>query len=113
VHELGVVIEVVKTLEEFAARNGVTRIEALVLQIGELSSVIPRYIEACYPAAVDGTILEGAELRIEILSANARCRSCAKVFGLTRGGGACPACGSADFEILGGREFLIKEIVAC
>jgi hydrogenase nickel incorporation protein HypA/HybF len=113
VHELGVVIEVVKTVEEFAAKNGVTRIQALVLQIGEISSVIPHYVEACYPAAVDGTILEGSELRIETLSANARCRSCAKVFGFKESGGKCPACGGGDFELLGGREFMIKEIVAC
>ena len=57
-HELGVVINVIKTVENFAAKNGVTKIDTLVLQIGELSSMIPRYIEACYPAAVDGTIME-------------------------------------------------------
>lgn len=65
-HELGVVIKVVETVEEFARRNGVTRIEALVLQIGEFSSMVPMYIEDCFPAAADGTILRNAKLRIEI-----------------------------------------------
>ncbi|OYO91143.1 hydrogenase nickel incorporation protein HypA, partial [Lachnotalea glycerini] len=50
-HEIGVMMEVVKTVENFAKQNGVTQIQTLVLQIGELSSVIPRYIEACFPAA--------------------------------------------------------------
>ncbi len=35
----------------------VTQIDTLVLQTGELSSIIPRYVEQCFPAAVDGTLL--------------------------------------------------------
>ena len=81
-HEIGVLIEVVKTVENFAKQNGVKKIQVLVLQIGELSSMIPRYIEACYPAAVDGTILQETELKIEILPGNAICITCNKVFNL-------------------------------
>jgi hydrogenase nickel incorporation protein HypA/HybF len=113
VHELGVVIEVVKTVEDFARENGVTKIAALVLQIGELSSMVPHYIEACYPAAVDGTLLQDTRLEIEILPGNALCKKCGKVFNLIANSGACPLCSEKDFEILGGREFMIKEIVAC
>ena len=112
-HELGVVIEVIKTVENFAKKNGVTKIQVLVLQIGELSSMIPRYIEACYPAAVDGTILQETELKIEILPGNAICKKCNKVFNLIENINKCPKCGSKDWEILCGKEFMIKEIIAC
>ena len=78
-HELGVVIEIVKTVEKFAEKNGVKKIDDLVLQIGELSSMIPKYIESCYPAAADGTLLENTELKIEILPGNGMCRKCRKV----------------------------------
>jgi hydrogenase nickel incorporation protein HypA/HybF len=113
VHELGVVIEVVKTVEAFAKKNGVTKIDTVVLQIGELSSMIPRYIEASFPAAVDGTLLQGSKLRIEILPGNAICKACAKVFNLIESESRCPKCGSENWEILCGKEFSIKEIVAC
>ena len=112
-HELSVVIEVVKTVEEFARENGVTRIEKLVLQIGELSSMIPRYIEDCFPCAVDGTSLVDAKLEIEIMPGNGRCRPCGTVFNIVENKGVCPACGVKDAEVLSGREFFIKEIVAC
>jgi len=112
-HELGVIINVVKTVENFAARNGVSKIDTLVLQIGELSSMIPRYIEACYPAAVDGTIMEDTKLQIEILPANGICKKCSKVFNILENKSICPNCNSQEVEILGGREFFIKEIVAC
>ena len=52
----------------------------LVLQVGEESPVVPHYLEACYPAAVDGTLMEETKLKIEIVP---------------------------------GKEFVIKEIVAC
>lgn len=112
-HEVGVLIEVVKTVENFAKRNEVTKIHTLVLQIGELSSMIPRYIEACYPAAVDGTLLEDTKLEIEILPGNAICKKCNKVFNLIENNNKCPNCGSKDWEILCGKEFMIKEIIAC
>jgi len=112
-HELGVLIEVIKTVENVAEKNGVTKIDTLVLQIGELSSMIPRYIEACYPAAVDGTILQETKLKIEILPGNAICKKCNKVFNLIENHSKCPYCESEDWEILSGKEFMIKEIVAC
>lgn len=112
-HELGVVIEVVKTVESFAKENGLTKIDTIVLQIGELSSMIPRYIEACYPAAVDNTLLQDTKLKIEILPGNAICRGCNKVFNFIENRGKCPKCEGKDIDLLGGKEFMIKEIIAC
>ncbi|MGO5093024.1 hydrogenase maturation nickel metallochaperone HypA [Clostridium sp. LCP25S3_F10] len=112
-HEVGIMIEVIRNVENFARINRLTKIDTLVLQIGELSSVIPRYIEACYPAAVDGTLLQDTKLKIEILPGNAICKKCNKVFNLIESNNKCPNCVSKDWEILCGKEFMIKEIVAC
>jgi hydrogenase nickel incorporation protein HypA/HybF len=112
-HELGIVIEIIKTVEDFAKKNEVTKIDTLVLQIGELSPVIPKYVESCYPAAVDGTLLQETKLKIEILPGNALCKKCNKVFNLIENNNQCPNCGSNDREILSGKEFRIKEIIAC
>lgn len=111
-HELGVVIEVVKTVERIVVEQKLTKVDSIVLQIGELSSMIPRYIEQCYPAAVDGTLLQDTKLEIEVLPANVLCRSCNKVFNIVEKGRTCPKCGGESFNILSGREFMIKEIIA-
>jgi hydrogenase nickel incorporation protein HypA/HybF len=113
VHELGVVIEVVRTVEDFAKLNGLAKIDTLVLQIGELSAMVPKYIEDCFPAAADGTLLEDTTLKIEVVPGNALCTACNKVFNVIQGKGACPACGGADWDLLSGKEFIIKEIIAC
>ena len=112
-HELGVVIEIVKTVEEFVRTNEVSKVDTIVLQIGELSSMIPKYVEACYPVAVDGTPFEETKLSIEILPGNALCGRCKKVFNLIRNRSICPECGSKEWELLSGKEFMIKEIIAC
>lgn len=112
-HEVGVMIEVVKTVESFARQNGLSKIDKLVIQVGELSSMIPRYLEACYPAAVEGTLLQETELKIDILPGNAYCKKCNKVFNLIENNYKCPKCRGREWEILCGKEFMIKEIVAC
>lgn len=110
-HELGVMMEVLKVVEQCAEENGVTKVETLVLQIGELSSVLPEFIEELYPIVAEGTILENTKLEIEVLPGNALCRGCGKVFNIMKNDGTCPVCSSTNWEQLGGREFNIKEII--
>ncbi len=112
-HEIGVLLEVVKTVERFAQENEVEKIATLVLQIGELSSMIPKYMKTLYPAAIEDTILAGSELEIEILPANALCKDCEKVFRLMEQNGICPKCLTKNWEMLSGKEFYIKEIICC
>lgn len=109
-HELGVVMEAVRVAEEFARANEVETIESLVLQIGQLSSMIPQYMEEVYPAATEGTLLAGSRLEIEIIPANARCRGCHKIYNVVEYRSTCPYCGGTERELLSGREFNIKEI---
>ncbi len=111
-HEMGIVIKVVKTVEDFARNNGVTRIDTLVLQIGALSPVIPRYVESCYPMVVKNTRLEDTRLQIDVLPAMARCRACREVFDVLEHKSSCPVCHSGNPEMISGNEFMIKEIVA-
>ena len=70
-HELGILMSVIKTVENYAAENQVGKIEKLVLQIGESSSVIPEYMRKVYPAAVEDTLLADARLEIDLARARA------------------------------------------
>ncbi|MGF7012048.1 hydrogenase nickel incorporation protein HypA/HybF [Lachnospiraceae bacterium PF1-22] len=112
-HELGIMYHIVKQVLRVVEDNQLEEVEAIVLQVGELSSVIPRYLKACYPAAVDGTLLEATKLEIEELPANGICQACGKVYALTEHGGKCPVCQATEHEVLSGREFFLKEIRAC
>lgn len=112
-HELGIMYHIAKQVLEVAETNQLSEIEAIVLQVGELSSVVSRYLHACFPAAVDGTLLENTKLEVEILTANGICQGCGNVYPLVEHSKICPKCQSRDFEMLSGGELFLKEIRAC
>jgi hydrogenase nickel incorporation protein HypA/HybF len=109
-HELGILIELVKTVESIMEDQEIPDIEAIVLEVGELSPMIPRYIEACYPCAVDQTRLANTALIIETIKAIGQCKACHTTYELMPSQGICPACGLKHFEIRSGKEFNIKEL---
>ncbi|MEG0778645.1 MAG: hydrogenase maturation nickel metallochaperone HypA [Oscillospiraceae bacterium] len=111
-HELGIICEVVKTVEKIALEENLTTIEKIVLQVGELSGMVPSYIEDCYPAAVYKTTLENTRLELEIIPGIARCRDCGEEFNAVQCDLKCPKCNSEKLEALSGREFIVKEILA-
>ena len=56
-HEIGVVRSLCKTVLDYARENNVSQISEIVCQVGELSLVIPQYVEEIYPTVVAGTEL--------------------------------------------------------
>ena len=111
-HELGIVMGIVKQMEEYKVENNLEKIEKLVLQIGELSGVVPKYIEDVYPMAVEGTALENTELVLEETPGIGYCEDCGFRYNLVRNDNICPKCKSKKFSIISGREFVIKELHA-
>lgn len=109
-HEIGVVRQVLRTVEEFAKENDLKRIDELVLDIGELSLIIPQYVEDIYPAVVKGTILDGAKLIMNVIPGLAECDDCDEIFNVVEHEGYCPNCGSFEKTVLSGKDFTIREL---
>ena len=47
-HELGVVFHIMDSLEQVAAENKVESISKVVLELGEVSTVIASYLQNCW-----------------------------------------------------------------
>lgn len=109
-HEMGLVRHVVRTVERYAAENNLSHVDGLVLEIGELSLVMPEYIKKIYPVVIEGTILEGSELEMQIIPGMAECNECDEIFNVVENKGYCPNCRSFDKQILTGKDFKIKEL---
>lgn len=109
-HELGMVIQIVKQMESYMIQNDIPEIETLVLQIGALSSVYPKYIEDVYPIATEKSMLKNANLEIEVTPGIGICTSCDFVYNLIENKNICPRCKDSGFNIISGKEFMIKEI---
>ena len=84
-----------------------------MLQVGELSGVVPSYLESCYPAAVYKTFMENTALELEIVPGIARCNDCGAEFNAVACDLQCPECASQNLTALSGRDLVIKEIQGC
>ncbi len=109
-HEIGIVRSMCKTVLDYAAEQNVHKISEIVCEVGELSLVIPEYVEKLYPAVIEGTMLENTKLILEPVPGLAECDDCDEIFNVVENKGYCPNCGSFDKTVLSGAEFSIKEI---
>ena len=110
-HELGVISALVNTVERLVHDEGLTEVEKIVIEVGELSGIIPHYIEQCYPAAVYKTFMEKTALELITVPGIVKCRDCGLVFNAAGNDLRCPDCGAQDLEILGGNDMVVREIV--
>lgn len=109
-HEIGIVRQIVRTVTDFAAENDVKEIAEVVVDCGELSLVIPKYLRELYPPVTEGTILEHSKLVINEIPGMAECDDCDEIFNVVKNKGYCPVCGSFEKTILTGKNFGIREI---
>ncbi|WP_419025005.1 hydrogenase maturation nickel metallochaperone HypA [Emergencia sp.] len=113
-HEFGIVVHVVDTLEKLAVENDLSEIASVTLEIGEVSSVLPDYIvDAWQYLHKKSDVLADAELKIEKLPAVSICLDCKKTYPTLEGKKQCPHCGGFMTELVSGDEFNIKEIEGC
>lgn len=111
-HELGIVFYIIRDVKAAAEENGVEHVDAVVMNIGEVSTVVPEYLTDCWRWAADKEpMLQGCELQINTIPAVSYCEDCHTEFETVRYGKTCPECRSGKTYLLRGNEVEIKEIV--
>lgn len=110
-HELGIVFHIIKSVKDVGIENKVNHINNVTLEIGEVSGVVPSYLEDCWKWAVSKEeLITDCSLTIEILKASTICNSCNKEYETIKYGKVCPYCNSNDTVLLFGNEVNIKDI---
>ena len=110
-HEISVLQKAVDLAENTARENGIEKITYLTLEVGELSGYLPVFFYKYYPIVIEKRpIFEGSELHIITVAGEALCKDCEAMYNVARNEGACPKCGSRNKTILGGQEFVLREI---
>jgi hydrogenase nickel incorporation protein HypA/HybF len=105
-HELSITESLIDAVLD---RTGDRQVTLVNLRIGPLSGVLPDALRFCFEVASEGTTLAGASLNIDEPQGRARCRTCGDVFGLDDLILLCP-CGSADVEVVSGRELMVTSV---
>ncbi|HWR22262.1 MAG TPA: hydrogenase maturation nickel metallochaperone HypA [Feifaniaceae bacterium] len=110
-HEMSIVMRLADIAMDYARRNNAKRISRVVVQVGELTGAVPRYLSMFYPAVAEGTLLEGSELVVETIAASVFCTDCGSTYNPTRTPEMkCPECGGESCDTIEGKSMFVKEI---
>lgn len=103
-HEMGIALSVMESLEKEAARFPNGWIQKVGLRVGELAGVDAGALSFCLEAATRGTEWEAVTFEIEWCPRRHRCKRCQRTFQVTEKGVSCPNCGNGQTEFAGGDE---------
>ena len=103
-HEMGIANSVLDAIRLETRRFPGGHIYKVGLRIGELAGVDPDAMSFCFETLVRGTELEPLALEIEFCPRRYQCRCCEHSYAAAGEDSACPECGMADLQFLGGDE---------
>ena len=110
-HEISVLKRTVDLAEQTARDNGIEHIAYLTLEVGELSGYLPVFFEKYFDIVTeDRPMFEGTELRIHTVRGEGLCLDCYAMYNIMQHEGRCPKCGSRNKKVLGGTQYLLKDI---
>ena len=107
-HELSIAQSILSIAEKAAPPVGI--ITGVNIQVGELSSIEVEALKFAFQAIKDDTLLQKAELNIEIIMGESHCLDCHTIFHLPTYGTPCPNCHGFSLKITKGREMKVLSI---
>ena len=109
-HELGLCDALLKNLREVAKENELEGVNSMSLEIGSLSGVVPKFMEDCWLAVIDGTEFADTKLIVTSVPGKARCFDCGCEFEVDLDNMLCPKCSGKHLVPLSGNDIIITQI---
>ncbi|HEY8782242.1 MAG TPA: hydrogenase maturation nickel metallochaperone HypA [Mucilaginibacter sp.] len=110
-HELSIVMSIIKIAEEQAKAAKATVIDEIELDIGTMSGIETESLEFAWNQAVKQTMLQNAVKKINRINALAKCLDCNTEFTIENYYDACPVCGEHLLDIIQGKELRVKSLL--
>ncbi|MHA2141246.1 MAG: hydrogenase maturation nickel metallochaperone HypA [Candidatus Thorarchaeota archaeon] len=122
-HEFSAACSIVDAAVQAAETHNVKKVNAVNVEVGEFTFLIPDQLEFNFEIASKKTILEGAKLNIKKVRGRIKCQQCnhegeaqvtdeipsqVAMFAPMK----CPKCQSSATTITGGKDFVITNIEA-
>lgn len=113
-HEVGVVLNIIRTVEQAAKKHNIAHVASVEVEIGELTGVVPVYVQNCWPVAAENTVCSKAELLIRKAKTIAQCQECGKLYNVTENlwdnVPVCPECESPHWVAVAGNKVEVINI---
>jgi len=110
-HELSIAQGLCRALENVARDHGAQRICSAVVEVGELSNVVPQLLEEAFAAVCQiEPILEGCRLDVRPIRLTGKCNDCGKETPVKRFVFRCIHCDSENVKPLRGEELTLRDV---
>ena len=118
-HEFAFAVDIFKVAEATAKKYNAKKITEVVLEIGELTLIVPELLRQSFKMATAGSIAEEAYLNITITPGKIKCRDCNEISEITLTEEAhltglqlfqCKNCKSKNTEVIDGKKANVKNI---
>ena len=110
-HELSIVQEIVRTIEQGLRDAGAAGPVRIVhMTIGKLTAIVPDSVRFYFELITKDTPLEGAKLDIRDMPVAVACADCGRETEVEDINFICPVCGSMNTDIVRGRELFIDSV---
>ena len=118
-HEFSFAMNIFKVAEATAIKHNAKKITEVLLEIGELTLIVPELLQRSFEMATKGSMAEGAKLVITMTPGKIKCRECGKNSEVTLTKDAqltglqlfqCSHCQSNNTEIVEGKKANVKNI---
>lgn len=106
-HELSVTQGILNLCLDEANKHGVKKINILNIKVGELTGLVPDYINKYFNTIAKDTIAEEATVNFEIVPVGIKCNECQYEGPLGKSRYTCPNCEGNKYTINKGREFYL------
>lgn len=110
-HELSIVMGIIKIAEDHAVAAHATIIDEIELDIGTMSGIDMDSMDFAWIQAVKDTMLQNSTRKINRIKAKARCLDCETEFDILNYYDACPACGEHLIDIIQGKALKVKSLL--
>lgn len=109
-HEMSIAEGILQIVEDTARRERAQCVKTVVIEIGQLSTVVPEALSFCFDAVTRGTVAEGAQLELLRVPGAGYCLRCEQTVPLECAHDRCPRCGDGRVQLTQGNEMRVKEL---
>jgi hydrogenase nickel incorporation protein HypA/HybF len=109
-HEMDIAQSILDITLDNAAQHSAKQVTKIQLLIGKMTGVEPDALHFCFDVLAAGSIAAQATLEIVLVPLVVSCRDCGNQFTVERYRFHCEACGSAQLDILSGRELRVEHL---
>ena len=109
-HELSVIENILKNVQEIAMVNTLKDVTKIYLKIGKLRHLTSEMLTFSFDAVKAGTIAQNAQLIVDYVEVAAHCNECNNEFEIKNNIFICNKCNSCDLHLISGKEVILESI---